>query len=134
MELRMECDVVVPVGKPQQFAEFVKARALELAKLSDRPGGDGVALTPLGDGKLISIKIDSSSRTAEITVKGPEKADLEKRKTADWYPLRLARELDRAILDLRTNQPDIGLWLLKTHGDPRNALELDSVLKKHSSD
>jgi benzoyl-CoA-dihydrodiol lyase len=129
-----EWKLVDHLAKPQQFVEFVKARALELAKLSDRPGGDGVALTPLGDGRIISIKIDSSSRTAEITVKGPEQTDLEKKRTADWYPLRLARELDRAILDLRTNQPDIGLWLLKTQGDPRNALELDSVLKKHSSD
>src|ERR671925_1388356 len=31
-------------AKPQQFAEEVKARALELAKLSERPGGQGVAL------------------------------------------------------------------------------------------
>jgi benzoyl-CoA-dihydrodiol lyase len=129
-----EWKLVDHLAKPQQFADFVKARALELAKLSDRPGGDGVTLTPLGEGRIISIKIDASARTAEITVKGPEKADLEKKKTADWYPLRLARELDRAILDLRTNQPDIGLWLLKTQGDPRRVLELDAVLKKHSSD
>src|SRR5712671_6360410 len=57
------------VIKPQQFTEAVRARALELAKLSDRPSGLGVALTPLGENRIISIKIDSSSRTAEITVK-----------------------------------------------------------------
>src|SRR5450631_2388209 len=63
-----EWKLVDHLAKPQQFAEFVKARALELAKLSDRPGGQGVALTPLGDSKIVFIKIDSSSRTAEITV------------------------------------------------------------------
>ena len=127
-----EWKLVDHLAKPQQFAEFVKARALELAKLSDRPGGQGVALTPLGANKLIDVQMDSQSRTAILTIKGPEKTDFEK--TADWYPLRLARELDRAILDLRTNQPDIGLWLLKTRGDPKKALELDSVLKRNSAD
>ena len=102
------------MAKPQQFAEMVKARALELAKRSDRPGGQGVALTPLGDNRLIDVQIDRDTRTATLTVKGPESAKLER--TADWYPLRLARELDRAILDLRQNQLDIGLWILKIQG------------------
>ena len=43
------------------------------------------------------LKIDSGSRTATLTVKGPEDVKLER--SADWYPLRLARELDRAILE-----------------------------------
>jgi benzoyl-CoA-dihydrodiol lyase len=119
-------------AKPQQFAEAVKARALELAKLSDRPGGQGVALMPLGENRIVFTKIDSSARTAEITLKGPEKIDLQK--SADWYPLRLARELDRAILDLRTNQLDVGLWVLKTRGSPQKVLELDALLKTNSSD
>jgi len=127
-----EWKLVDHLAKPQQFAEFVKARALELAKLSDRPGGQGVALTPLGDSRIVFIKIDSSSRTAGITVKGPEKIELEK--SADWYPLRLARELDRALLDLRTNQLDIGLWVLKTQGDPQKVLDLDALLQENSAD
>jgi benzoyl-CoA-dihydrodiol lyase len=120
------------VAKPQQFAETVKARALELAKLSDRPGGQGVALTPLGSNKFIDVKIEQEARTATITVKGPSEVRLEK--TADWYPLRLARELDRAILDLRTNQMDIGLWLLKTQGDPQLVLKMDDLLNKHKGE
>jgi benzoyl-CoA-dihydrodiol lyase len=127
-----EWKLVDHIAKPQQFAEAVRARALELAKLSDRPGGDGVALTPLGEDRIISIKMDAASRTAEITVKGPQGSSLER--SADWYPLRLARELDRAILELRQNQPDIGLWILKTRGDIKNVLDLDSLLKANSSD
>jgi len=120
------------VAKPQQFAEMVKARALELAKQSDRPGGQGVALPPLGDNRLIQVEIDAASRTATLTVKGPQDAKLER--SADWYPLRLARELDRAILDLRHNQLEIGLWILKTQGDPQKVLEMDDLLEKNQKD
>ena len=120
------------VAKPQQFAEMVKARALELAKLSDRPGGAGVALTPLGENRIVEVKIAQASRTAEILVKGPEKITLEK--SADWYPLRLARELDRAILDLRHNYLDIGLWLLKTRGSVEQALNLDKLIFENRKD
>ena len=120
------------VAKPQQFAEAVKARAVELAKQSDRPGGQGVALTPLGDNRLIEVQIDSESRTATLTIKGPEAVKMEK--SADWYPLRLARELDRAILDLRQNHLAIGLWILKSRGDLQKVLELDSILASGASD
>jgi benzoyl-CoA-dihydrodiol lyase len=119
-------------AKPQQFAEFVKARALELAKQSDRPGGQGVNLTPLGENRIVSIKVDSATRTAEIAVKGPGEVKLER--SADWYPLRLARELDRAILDLRTNHLDVGLWVIKTQGDPAAVLKMDALLKSGAKD
>ena len=33
---------------------------------------------------------------------------------ADWWPLALARELDDAILMLRTNELDIGTWVMQT--------------------
>jgi benzoyl-CoA-dihydrodiol lyase len=89
-------------------------------------------LTPLGESRIVQVEIDKESRTATLTVKGPEKIDLQK--SADWYPLRLARELDRAILDLRTNQLDIGLWLLKTKGDPKGVVEMDSLLQANRSD
>ncbi len=125
-ERAREWKLVDHVFKPQQFADLVKHRALELARQSDRPGGAGVALTPLGESKLVEVKLDPAARTAEITVKGPERAALER--NADWYPLRLARELDRAILDLRHNQLDIGLWVLKTRGNPEEALKLDALL------
>ncbi len=76
------------------------------------------------------MKVDKDARTATITVKGPESVKLER--SADWYPLRLARELDRAILDLRHNHLDVGLWLLKTQGSVEKVLELDAVLDSSS--
>jgi benzoyl-CoA-dihydrodiol lyase len=127
-----EWKLIDHTAKPQQFTEAVKARALELAKLSDRPGGAGVALTPLGDNRIVDLQLDKDARTATLTVKGPQGSKLEK--SAEWYPLRLARELDRAILDLRQNQPDIGLWVLKTQGSVASVLELDDLLQKNKGD
>ncbi|MGQ0651864.1 MAG: enoyl-CoA hydratase-related protein, partial [Betaproteobacteria bacterium] len=119
-------------AKPQQFNDAVKARALELAKASKRDGETGVVLTELKENRIVAITKDPASRTAEITIQGPGELTVEK--SADWYPLRLARELDRAILDLRHNELDIGLWVLKTRGDPRAVLEMDELLEKNSDD
>jgi benzoyl-CoA-dihydrodiol lyase len=118
--------------KPQQFAEQVKARALELAARSDRPGGAGVPLEDLGPNRLVEVAIDKDARTATVTVKGPGAVKLER--SADWYPLRLARELDRTILDLRHNHLDVGLWLLKTQGSLDSALQMDELLEKNKGD
>jgi benzoyl-CoA-dihydrodiol lyase len=120
------------IAKPQQFADAVKARALELAQASDRPGGAGVPLTPLGEDRVVDVGIDRDARTATLTIAGPKETRLER--TADWYPLRLARELDRAILGLRHNHLDIGLWLIKTRGSIDAVLAMDALLEEHSSD
>jgi benzoyl-CoA-dihydrodiol lyase len=120
------------VAKPQEFAEVVRARALALAEKSDRPGGAGVELTELGPNRIVEMNVDKQSRTATVTITGPESVKLER--SADWYPLRLARELDRAILDLRHNHLDIGLWLLKTKGENARLLELDALLQQERSD
>ena len=131
-ERAREWKLIDHTAKPQQFAEVVKARALELAAGSDRPGGAGVKLDELGPNRLVDVKIDKEARTATITVTGPGAAKLER--SADWYPLRLARELDRAILDLRHNQLDVGLWLLKTQGSIEKLLELDALLEQNRKD
>jgi benzoyl-CoA-dihydrodiol lyase len=91
-----------------------------------------VALTPLGANRLIDVTIDSQVRTATLIVKGPEAVELQR--SAEWYPLRLARELDRAILDLRHNHLDIGLWVLKSNGNLQAALEMDALLERTKSD
>ncbi len=127
-----EWKLVDHIAKPQEFTARVKARALQLAAESDRPGGAGIKLDELGANRLVDVKVDKDARTATITVKGPESVKLER--SADWYPLRLARELDRAILDLRHNHLDVGLWLLKTQGSVEKVLELDAVLDSSSSD
>ena len=127
-----EWRLVNQIAKPQEFAEAVKARADKLALLSVRPGGKGVELTPLGENRIVQVEIDKAARTATLTIDGPKEVKAEK--SADWYPLRLARELDRAILDLRHNHLDIGLWIFKSKGDPQQVLELDGFLRGAAKD
>jgi len=47
---------------------------------------------------------------------------------ANWWPLRMSRELDDAILSLRTNELDLGLWILKTTGNQEALLAVDDLI------
>ncbi|HVB47520.1 MAG TPA: 2,3-epoxybenzoyl-CoA dihydrolase [Burkholderiales bacterium] len=140
-----EWKLVDHVARPQQFAETAKARALELAKLSDRPGGNGVELKPLvrridESGyhyTTVDVHLNRGARTATITVTAPEGAQPQSTDEmlalgAEWWPLKLARELDDAILMLRHNELDIGLWLFKTRGRADAVLAVDAALQQHA--
>ena len=128
--------------RPADFAARVQARALELAAQSDRPAnGKGVALTPLhrehsADAlhySHVKVDIDRAKRTAVFTVHAPSgaqpasMADIEAA-GSHWYPLVLARELEDAILLMRTNENEIGTWLIKTQGDAAAVLAMDAAL------
>ena len=140
-----EWRLVDHIAEPQQFAEMVKARALELAKLSDRPGGRGVPLTALARHdtesgyrySALEVHLNRAARTATLTVAGPEgpqpqTAEQMLAAGADWWPLKVARELDDAILSLRHNELEIGLWLLKTRGSADAVLALDAALEANA--
>ncbi len=139
--------LVDEIAKPAQFAQAVREQALKLAAQSDRPAeAKGVSLTPLqrefsSDGVnygFVSVAIDRSARNATITVSAPATAqptDIAGIEAAGvhWWPLQMARELDDAILHLRTNETDIGTWLLKTAGDAQAVLACDAVLAANAS-
>jgi len=133
--------------KPAQFAARVQERALELAALSDRPAtAQGVVLPKLAvtmeaDAlryEHVAIEIDRAKRTATWTVKGPAGpqpthiAAIEAAGAA-WYPLQLARELDDAILQMRTNELEIGTWLIKTQGSVADVLAMDATLLENQT-
>ena len=134
--------LVDAVAKPQQFAAAVSERAAKLATQSDRPAGaKGVALprierTDSADGiayTYVNVAIDRARRNATITLKAPSGAqptDIAGIEAAGaaWYPLQMARELDDAILNLRTNELDIGTWVLKTEGDAAAVLKNDALM------
>ena len=137
--------LVDDIAKPQAFAAKVQARALELAAQSDRPAnGKGVALptvacTVEADALRypnVTVEIDRAKRTATFTVKAPvgaqpgDIAGIEATGAA-WYPLAMGRELEDAILQMRTNENDIGLWLIKTEGDASAVLAMDATLLAH---
>ncbi len=138
--------LVDAVAKPAAFAAKVQERALQLAETSDRPAnGKAVTLTPLQRTiepdalrySNVTVEIDRAKRVATYTVKAPTKAvesDIAAIEAAgaNWYPLALARELEDAILSMRTNELDIGVWLIKTEGDAKAVLQMDEVLQKHA--
>ena len=134
--------LVDALAKPSQFVQVVRERAHQLAAQSDRPAaGTGVKLTPLkrtiGADSLeyehVSVGIDRAKRIAILTVLAPKAAqpgDLASVEAAgaSWWPLAMARELDDAILWMRSNELDIGTWLLKTQGDAAAVLACDRLL------
>ena len=137
--------LVDAVAKPAVFAQKVQERALALAAQSDRPAdGKGVLLAPLqrvieADAlrySLVTVEIDRAKRTASFTAQGPsgaqptDVAGIEGAGAA-WYPLVLSRELEDAILQMRTNETEIGTWLIRTIGDTAAALALDATLLAH---
>ncbi len=139
--------LVDEVAKPQQFQQVVLAHALALAAKSDRPAdGKGVTLTPLNrkqtdtviEYEFVSIVIDRAARNAVFTIKAPSAAqpgDIAGIEAAGvrWWPLQMVRELDDAILLMRTNALEIGTWILKTQGNPQAVLDVDASLHAHRS-
>jgi benzoyl-CoA-dihydrodiol lyase len=134
--------LVDDIAKPAAFAAKVMARATALAATSDRPeGAQGVALPRIersieGDRiayEHVSVEIDRAKRQAVFTVKAPagaqpsSVAEIEAAGAA-WYPLAMGRQLDDAILHMRTNELDIGTWIMKTAGDAAAVQALDAVL------
>ena len=134
-------------ARPQGFAQAVKEHAQRLAAGSDQPqGAKGVVLTPLkcaadASGyhyEHVDVVVDRAARSATLTVSAPKQAgpdSIEGILAAGvaWWPLQMARELDNAILMLRTNDVEIGTWQLKTRGDIDAVLAVDAVLAKHRS-
>ncbi len=138
--------LVDDVVKPAQFEAAVRERARALAEGSRRPAGEaGVALTPLAreesahalSYRYVDVQLDRAKRQATWTVRAPqgpvesELADIVAAGAA-WWPLQMARELDDAILSLRTNELDIGTWIFKTEGDAQAVLAADAALQRHA--
>ncbi len=139
--------LVDDIAKPAEFKARVQKRALELAEKSDRPTGDkGIALTPLARTteadalrySYVTVEIDRTKRTATFIIKAPS-ADVQstigeiEAAGVDWYPLALAREMEDAILSMRTNELEIGMWLIKTSGDAARVLAVDAILLAHQN-
>ena len=137
--------LVDALAKPAAFKQAVVDRAAVLAQSSDRPAGaQGVSLTPVqadydADALRyahVTVDIDRDRRTATFTVKAPASAqpdtpDAIVAAGASWWPLAMARELDDAILQMRTNELDIGTWLIRTEGDAAAVQAVDACLLAH---
>ena len=132
-------DEVVPGSK---FDEAVLARARELAVKSKRGApSKGIALTPLTrtfstdavEYDLVSVEFDRAGRLATIMLRGPANpppasAEAMASLGAEFWLLKLARELDDAILNIRLNELDIAAIVFKSAGDPASVLAYDTFL------
>jgi len=140
-----EWGLVDAIAKPADFPALVRSRAAALADASFRP----VDATGIKLGKLdrriddsgyhyahVDVQFDRAGRSATVTVSAPEgdqPATPEAIQAAGdrWWPLALARELDDALLLLRTNELELGLLILKTRGDAAAVLASDRTLLAH---
>ena len=125
-----------------KFDQTVQERALEFAAASDKAGASqGIELGPLerqitDDGiayEHINVTLDRSHRRAEITLKGPSTpapADMAQLQAQgdQAYLFKLCRELEDAILHLRFNEMDLGLWVFKSQGDGAAFLAHEAVI------
>jgi benzoyl-CoA-dihydrodiol lyase len=139
--------LVDEIAPPSAWDQRIVERAAALAATSDRPAGaKGIMLPPLerkiGDDVIaynhLRLALDRPKRRADITVLGPTSlpADLAgiHAMGAAFWPLAVARELDDAILHLRTNEPELGLIVFRSEGDPGAVLAVDALLERHSHD
>jgi benzoyl-CoA-dihydrodiol lyase len=130
----------------REFTDVVTRRAQELAERSPRDG-HGIELTPLdrevtAEGisyKHVGARFDRSAGTVEILVHGPrgdapEDAAAVRAQGADTWLLAVTRELDDLILRLRTNEVELGTWLIRTEGDPAKVVAHEQVILANSED
>jgi benzoyl-CoA-dihydrodiol lyase len=141
----VEWRLVDEVAKPAVFGERVRARAMALAAKSARPDSAKPTLLTRLERTLeadalryrhVSVEIDRAKRLATFVVKSPSGAQPADMAAVEalgdqWFPLALARELEDAILHMRTTELDIGLWLIKTSGDSQAVLAMDAFLMAH---
>ncbi len=134
--------LVDDVAPPSEFAALVREHAAALAASSPRSAdAQGIALQPLARSidehgyhySTVDVTFERAARRATITVRAPgqpqpDAADAIVAAGDAWWPLALGRELDDAILMLRTNEPELGLIVLRTQGDAAAVLAVDRTL------
>jgi len=129
-----------------KFNDVVDERAAKFASELAKPSHVGIALTPLQktiaeEGSVhystLTVEVDRIGGTATLMINGPDTAppaniDDFVKAGSDSYMLRLARELDDAILHLRLNEREAGLLIFRSQGNPATLLEHEEQLHKNS--
>jgi benzoyl-CoA-dihydrodiol lyase len=124
-------DAVVPRSK---FADTIAQRAKAIAAAAPKVDrGPGIELPPLGEYRHVVFTVDEKARTAELTVKAPagevpKTAAEALAKGADGYALRMARELDHALLRLRFEHENVSVVIVRTEGDKAKAHAVGELL------
>jgi benzoyl-CoA-dihydrodiol lyase len=143
----VEWGLVDEIAARSKFAPALRAACERLAERATPRTGPGVELAPLDperSGDLtryrhVTVEIDRAGRVANLTVRGPsgpqpKTAEEIRRAGSDLWALRAFRELDDALLDLRVNQLDVGVVVLRTQGEIGVVLESDRALLAAAED
>ena len=141
----LEWNLVDDIVSTTKFNELVEQRACEIAIRSDRPNDQkGIKLSPLklkmenNSWKYSAVKVDLDPKlgVGEITILGPNEdapnsiGQLLEEGDGFW-PLRVARELDDALLQIRFNELEIGVIVFKSAGSPSEVVEYCNFLQKN---
>ncbi len=124
---------------PSSWDDKVRERALALAQTSDRPtDAKGIALPPVDPATYLRLDLDRERRQATITILGPTNLPIDlagiHAAGAEFWPLGMARALDDALVHLRFNEPELGIIVFKSEGDPARVLAADALLETHRDD
>jgi benzoyl-CoA-dihydrodiol lyase len=139
-------DEVVPASR---LEAAVAERARAFAAKSTRPGdaAKGIALDPLErkrsdhgvEYSAVAVEFQRPERLAVVTLRGPDgappsSADEMAARGSEFWSLRIARELDDAVLDIRLNELETAAVVFKSSGDPSQVLAYDAFLQENSQD
>jgi benzoyl-CoA-dihydrodiol lyase len=143
----VEWNIVDEAPAKAKFDEAVKRRVEAMVARSKRKAFKPITIGPLEakrselgtEYKYVSLNLEPAARKATITVRAPSAAEPQ---TPDAlaaagdqaWAVRAFRELDDALLELRFNQPLIGVVALETRGDAEAVLAVDAMLAKHKDD
>ena len=137
-------DEVVPNAV---FEEEVTKRAVEFASKSGKPDvKEGISLGPIrrkisDNGSvsydLVEVEVDRQARKALITLSGPggsapDNMEAFAEQGDQAYLLKLCRELEDAILHLRLNEMEAGLWIFRTRGDAESFVSHEKLLENNA--
>ena len=141
----LEWNLVDDIVSTTKFNELVEQRACEIAIRSDRPNDQkGIKLNPLklkmenNSWKYSAVKVDLDPKlgVGEITILGPNEdapnsIDQLLEEGDEFWPLRVARELDDALLQIRFNELEIGVIVFKSAGSPSEVVKYCNFLQKN---
>jgi len=138
--------LVDEVASNTSLEAVVAARVREFAGVVNGGSAQGIALAPLAravaadrrDYAHVSVAFDRSARLAAVTLRGPDApppatADAMLAQGSAFWPLRLARELDDAILDIRLNEYDLAAIVFRSEGELASVLDYDRFLDRHAA-
>jgi benzoyl-CoA-dihydrodiol lyase len=112
--------------------ERIARRGVTLEALSPTTSADQIRY------RHLRLVLDHKRRLAELHLLGPQAVEPIRDSAvvlgADWYPLRLFREIDDALLRLRFNYPEIGLVTVHSEGDLERVCEIDRQLHSYRED